>query len=284
MCPLSSIWREKSMAKRERERIIDVSGGGSDIDERGKFRNKDADDGSGRSASKLKKKKKLKTEQREAVVIEDNTYKVGQEKKKKKRKTSEASPFKEEKPKKSKIGKTIEGSAIRIPDSKLPAIVGDKKTSKKRAQMVEAIEEYVTLPPPVDEYDQEYRRMFENSVSLATRLEEQMEDRIYNRDVYALNTIYSQIREIIADLRATRDISAQLDELETVVLGPYHRTVGQALSEILFHVEGSITKHVKDRDIQAEVVKKLKDTIYETAMSLQEEYRSTVERARKVLL
>ena len=270
MCPLLSVWWDKYMAKRERERTIDVSGG-SDVDERGKFRNKDADDGSGRSASKLKKKKKVKTEKREAVVLEDNTYKAGQEVKKKKRK-------------KSVVGTTIEGTAVRIPDSKLPAVVGNKKTAKKRAQMVEAIEEFVTLPPPVDEYDAEYRRMFENSVGLAQRLEEQMEERIYNRDVYALNTIYSQVREIIADLRATRDISAQIAELESVVLGPYHRTVGQALTEILFHVEGSIRKHVKDRDVQTEIVKKLKDTIYETATSLQEEYGNTVERSRKVLL
>lgn len=260
----------KIMAKREREKTIDVSGG-SDIDERGKFRNKDADNGSGRSASTLKKRKKPKKVEREAVVIEDNTYKAGQDPVKKKRK-------------KSAVGTTIDVKAVRIPDSKLPAIVGDKKTAKKRKQMVEAIEEFVTLPPPVDEYDQEYRRMFENSVDLATRLEEQMVDRIYNRDVYALNTIYSQIREIIADLRATRDISAQIAELESVVLGPYHNSVGQALSDLLFNVEGSLLKHVKDRDIQAEIVKKLKDTIYECAMNLQEEYGNTLERARKVLL
>lgn len=259
------------MAKRDREeRPINVSGG-ADVDERGKFRNKDADDGSGRSASKLKKKKKVKAPEREAVVIEDNTYKAGQDPKKKKRK-------------KSTVGKTIEGEVVRIPDSKLPAIVGNKKTAKKRSQMIEAIEEYVTLPPPVDEYDREYRRMFENSVGLAQRLEEQMEERIYNRDVYALNTIYSQIREIIADLRATRDISAQIAELETIVLAPYHKVVGQTLSEVLFHVEGAVAKFVKDGDIRAEIVKKLKNTVYEAAMTLQDEYGKAVDRAGKVLL
>ena len=273
------------MAKRERERIIDVSGG-ADVDDRGKFRNKDADDGSGRSASKVKKKKKVKTVEREAVVIEDNTYKVGQEKKKKKRAASVDSPLKSDKKKlkKSKLGKTIEGEVVRIPDSQLPAIVGNKKTAKKRAQMVEAIEESVTLPPPVDEYDREYRRMFENSEGLAQRLEEQMEERIYNRDVYALNTIYSQIREIIADLRATRDISAQIAELESTVIGPYHKVVGQALSAILFHVEGTISKFVKDGDLREEIIKKLKNTIYESAVDLQEEYGKAVDRAGKVLL
>lgn len=272
------------MAKRERDRIIDVSGG-ADVDDRGKFRNKDADDGSGRSSSKLKKKKKVKAPEREAVVIEDNTYKVGQEKKKKKRTASVDSPLKEKKKStKSKVGRTIEGEVVRIPDSQLPAIVGNKKTAKKRAQMVEAIEEYVTLPPPVDEYDQEYRRMFEHSVGLAQRLEEQMEERIYNRDVYALNTIYSQIREIIADLRATRDISAQIAELESVVLAPYHKVVGQALSEVLFHVEGAVSTFVKDGDLRTEIVKKLKNTVYEAAMTLQEEYGKAVDRAGKVLL
>lgn len=247
--------------------VVDVSGGknADHIDERGKLRNRDADEAS-RGSSAGKKKKKLKKVEREAVVIEDNTYKAGQEKKKKKRKT----PI------------TIEG------ESKQVAVVKSGKTpknsDKKKNKAMKAIEEFVHLPPPVDEYDAEARRMFEECVRLAGRLEEQMEDRIYSRDVYALNTVYNQIREIMADLRASRDISAQVDEIQTVVILPYHRVVGQTLSDVFFHVEGAIRKFVKDGDLQQEIIKKLKNSIHESAVELQGEFQLATERVRKVLL
>ena len=262
-----------------------VSGGddGISVDERGKVRNKDADDGNGgRSSSNLKKKKKVKPKEREAVVIEDNTYKVGQDKTKKKRKA----PI------------TIEGTAELVPEKKKKkstslAVVTPKKPAtktalaKKRAGkelVLEAIEEFVALPPVVDEYDAEYRRMFENLISVAGRLEEQMEDRIYNRDVYALNTIYSQVREVIADLRATRDISAQIAELESIVMRPYQMVVAQSLTDLYFHIDGAVSKFVKDSDMRIEIQKKLKNTLSECADNLQAEYGLAIDRARKVLL
>lgn len=247
--------------------ISNVSGGKKsrdiDIDERGKVRNKD--DGGSRTGTA--KKKKVKREKHEPVVIEDNTYKVGQEKKKKKRAS----------------GVTIEGKALVLSDGLPATVAGKKGLAAKKEKALKALEVYETLPPPVDEFDAEARRMFEKQVELAMRLEEQMEDRIYNRDVYALATIYSSIREIIADLRASRDISQQVAELESTVLAPYHSVVGQSLSELLFHVEGSISKHVKDPDVKAELTKKLKDTIFECATTLQDEYGLAIERVRKVL-
>lgn len=265
------------MAKKSKDVVFDVSGGSTKIDERGKLRNRDADEADrGSSGSKGKKKKKSKIEKHVPVVIEDNTYKAGQEKKKKKRKTSDDTEVVLPK-KKKRLPVTIEGEV-----KNLPAVT--KGSSKKLAKAQAAIEEYNDLPPPVDEFDAVIRAKFEAQVDLAARLEEQMEDRIYARDVYALNTVYNQIREMIADLRASRDVSAQVDEIQAVVILPYHRSVGQALSDVFYHTEGAIRKFVRDPDLQQEIIKKLKNVIHESAVELQGEYSLATERVRKALL
>lgn len=264
-----------------------VSGGNRknrdvDVDERGKLRNKD--DGR-QSVKKAKKKKKV---ERDLPVIEDNTYKSGKETKVKKKKKGEKSLLAKDdsKPKKKKttavaeLPKALQGELVPVDGGK-----PKKVSAKKREAMLDAIEEYAQLPPPVDEFDAETRRMFENLVSLATRLEEQMEDRIYGRDVYALNAIYTQVREIIADLRATRDISAQVEELKSLVLGPYHKVVGQALGDIYFHMNQAINKFLaqKDPDIAADLMKKLKSSCSDAGEVLQGEFGQAIERIAKVI-
>lgn len=254
-------------------KVRTVRGGDDDdvrVDDRGKLRNKHLDEGRGPS---VKKKKKVKVEKHEPLVVEDNTFKVGQD------------PIKKKK-KKSLEGELLPGSkSLRSTELMLPAGgVALKKKAKGKATTLAAVEEYVHLPAPVDEYDAETRRIFEQLIQTAQRLEEQMEDRIYNKDVYALNTIYSQIREVIADLRATRDISAQVSELEAIVMRPYQQLIAQGFTDIYFHMMGAISKFIKDEDERAEVHKKLKDTLGEVAASVTEEYPKALDRMRKVLL
>lgn len=253
-------------------KIRTVRGGDDDdvrVDDRGKLRNKHLDEGRGPS---VKKKKKVKVEKHEPLVVEDNTFKVGQD------------PIKKKK-KKSLEGELLPAKSLRSTELMLPAGgVALKKKAKGKATTIAAVEEYVHLPAPVDEYDAETRRIFEQLIQTAQRLEEQMEDRIYNKDVYALNTIYSQIREVIADLRATRDISAQVSELEAIVMRPYQQLIAQGFTDIYFHMMGAISKFIKDEDERAEVHKKLKDTLGEVAASVTEEYPKALDRMRKVLL
>jgi len=255
-------------------KVRTVRGGNDDddgivIDTKGRPRNSNLDEGRGPG---IKKKKKLKPKEKEAVVIEDKKYKAGQDPVKKKKK------------------KPLEGELLPAKSSgkELATVSAGPAALKKKAKgkhdVMQAVEEYVQLPQPVDEFDAETRRIFEQLVRTAGRLEEQMEERIYNKDVYALNTIYSQIREVIADLRATRDISAQISELEAVVLRPYQQIVAQGFTDMYFHMMGAITKFVKDDDVRAELEKKMKNTLGEVAETVTEEYPKALDRMRKVLL
>ena len=250
-------------------KVRTVRGGsddGIDVDDRGRLRNRDADES--RSGGKNLKKKKKKPEAKEVFTLEDNTYKKGQDKAEKKPKKD-----KEKKAKKSSDSKEV---AIASPTAL-------KKKAKGESTMMKAIEEYAQLPEAVDEFDAETRRIFEDLVELASRLKEQMEDRIYNKDVYAINTVYSQIREVIADLRASRDITAQVQQMEISVLKPYHMEVAQQFTNIYFHMHGALTKFVADEDLREEILKKLKNSVGEAAEMLTQDYNKAVERIGKVL-
>lgn len=233
----------------------------------------------------VKKGKKSKREKHEPVVIEDNKFKLG-EKKDKKRKTEKLSDKDKALKKASKDvdkkSKKKPGKGLALTDPER-VTKKRKKNEKSRKEVTAFIEEVERMPAPVDEYDAEARRMFETQCHLAQRLEEQMEERIYNKDVYALATIYSSIRELIADLRASRDVTAQVAELEQVVLSPYHKVVGEALSGLLFHVDAAVSKFVANEDIRNEIKKKLVDTMYESAQTIQSEYEQSIERVRRVL-
>lgn len=218
--------------------------------------------------SRIVKKKRRKREPYQPVEVEDNTFKVGDDtRKKRKRRPTEG----ESKPRKK-----------RSPDAPPTGKQMAKVATNKQAVMA-AVEQFVALPESNDPYDKETRRMFETLVSMAGRLEEQMEERIYNRDVYALNTFYSQIREVIADLRATRDISTQVDEIVRVVLTPYHRTVGQSIINILQQMTHSISEHVKDPDRREELIRKMKHVCQDSAQELQKEYLASQNKITQVL-
>lgn len=258
-----------------------------EVDDFGRVRSMDGDSEGGKALVAVKKKKKKKPVERDLPVIEDNVYRAGKETPKKKKEKSEKSKLAKDdaKPKKKK-DKSTDSDRIDVSGGRgelVTKAAADKKVAKKKTRAMQAIEEYAMLPPPTDEYDAETRRIFEQLVKTAGRLEEQMEDRIYNKDVYALNVIYSQIREIIADLRAAKDISQQIDELKSIVLMPYHKVCGQSLSEVYFHVEGAVSKFVKDPDQAAEVKKKLKNTIAECAQQIQQEFELALDRIAKVL-
>ena len=223
-----------------------------------------------RAAKGLVKKKKLRREKHVPVEVEDTAYKVGQEtKKKKKRPVTEDAPVAKKK-------KTRDPNAVASSKSL-------EKVAQNKQQVMKAVEQYAAIPESTDEYDMQARLMFENLISLASRLEEQMEERIYNKDVYALNVLYSQIRELIADLRASRDISAQIHEMQSAVVTPYHRSAGQAVMNILFQMSHSISEHVKDADRREELLRKLKNSCHDEAARLQGEYLKMPEKIQQVL-
>lgn len=224
-----------------------------EIDERGKVR--DPDDDRERTSSRVKKRKKSDKTERLTEMREE-------EPKRKRRKRTE--------------GK-VELSGRDGPASKKQLA----KVEKRKARVEKEMNELVLFEPG-DEFDRQYRKMFESLQSIIERFEERMENPS-GRDVYALSTLYSQMREVIADIRASKDIESQMAELEARAYGGFLKAVGQELVNLLFATSRDIRTHVKDIDLQQQLVLNLESSVKDRSDAIMESYRNMLDTVRQVL-
>lgn len=80
----------------------------------------------------------------------------------------------------------------------------------------------------------EYMTMFKQCQNMARLCEGAYRDKKQSRDIYALMQLYNQMREIIADLRALRDVGQLGEILNAEVLGPFAESAGTILVGV-FH-------------------------------------------------
>lgn len=197
---------------------------------------KDADE----KPKKKKKKKLVDTEEKPKKKKVKKSVDTDSKPKKKKKKSSS-----EDKPKKVKKASSRDRASILEAKSKLkkqlPAKsksvneieeVSEAETSALSKQFDELYGNHVgTLSVEDQEQMQEYFMMFHQLKTIARRFEVKSKQGS-SKDVYALMKIYDQMREIIADLKALKDISQIADKLQQDVLIPYSRIVVAELSNI----------------------------------------------------
>lgn len=229
------------------------------VDERGKVI--DPDDERERTSSRVKKRKRSNKSK------EEQLEKIREEEKPKKRR--------------SKTRRKGEGK-VDLTGRDGPAT--DKQLAKveKRKVVVERELNTLILAEPGDEFDRQYRKMFESLQVIIERFEERMENPS-GRDVYALSTLYSQMREVIADIRSSKDIEGQMAELEARAYGGFLKAVGQELVNLLFATSRDIRTHVKDVDLQQQLVLNLESSVKDKSDAIMESYRAMLDTVRQVL-
>lgn len=236
---------------KKRDRTMDVSG--IDLDERGRVINKDIPEDARKGAKKGKSqsKSKLKTKKEKLIELAED------DKPKKKRKKV----LVEEKPATSKALAKME----------------------KRKRIVEG--ELLNLQHVKgDQYDAQYSSMFDNLRSITATFESRMAENPSSRDVYALSTLYSQMREVIADIRSSKDVEAQILALESQAYSAFLKLVGQTYVDLFFKLQKEIRSTVKDQDTQDQLVSVLQGVCKDQGDKVQAGYSSMLDRVRTVLL
>lgn len=150
--------------------------------------------------------------------------------------TQKAMKSLEHKPKKKKKKKSDN------PVDVLKKTKGKKSKSKSLSTDIVALEgelmQVMSEVPDVikqeNEQIAEYMTMFTQCQNMARICEEAYRDKKQSRDIYALMQLYNQMREIIADLRALRDVGQLGDILNEEVLGPFAESAGTILVGV-FH-------------------------------------------------
>lgn len=255
------------MPKTRSSSRIDVSG---DIDERGKVINRDIPDDARRSG--VKKKKRVDQRKAKAEIVIDDSPPA--KKRKKKRIVEEELPVKKKKKTKSTQLALIDGPATSKQMSKLAR----RKEKTEQALM------FLPAEGGNDEFDRQYRAMFDKLQQIIEIFEENMLSGTPNgRDVYALSTLYSQMREVIADMRSAKDVSAQIAELESKAYGAFLTSVGQNFVAVYYKLSKDIRTFVKDKEARHQLLGELDSIIKDESDKITGNYQLMLDRVRTVL-
>ena len=197
-----------------------------------------------------------------------------EEKKSKKKPSTELVPVSEDKAKKKKKKpKSLEGAK--------------KKQAKLQAAITEELAMIENLPPVATSQEQqqleEYLHMFRKLAKLIRKAEKQCMKSGQSRDYYALCTLMSQQREVISDIRAVSDMSGQVAQLETNVLQPMARSIGQNMLDSFYQIKALIVSTCKPEEVQF-ALGKLNDVTTEQGKFLQSQYQNAIERMSQIML
>lgn len=124
----------------------------------------------------------------------------------------------------------------RPPRKKLPATAEDRASQLAALKAAAdaacdgVIERFDPSSEEARQLDQ-YRHMFDELVDISAILEFNIKDRKSSRDVYPLMQTYNQMREVIADMRALRDLGKLGDRVNDDLIYPLVQSIGQDIAQ-----------------------------------------------------
>jgi len=166
-----------------------------------------------------KVKKKRRPAEEEEFVIGRLPPSDSSSKKKKKRPVTDDSPPKKKKKKPKEDG--------RNPSLALAKVERRKKRLKESLQGLDLEVVTQNAKPGEREYVDEFVWMFKRIGRLIRATEKRALKSGHSKDIYALSTLISQQREIIADIRTLADLSGQIQMVVEIVLRPMISAIGQ---------------------------------------------------------
>lgn len=278
------------MAREKGVSEVDVSG----LDERGRLINSDIpleEQRSKKGKSKSDAKKRLNKRQSEAKKkkrqMEEDDAPQAKKRKRKKRAEEPADVVVAAGTKKKRKKKTV-GELLSEGKTERARKKVDKLASKAMtvAQDVGVEEQQSYMPSSLNQeadFLQEYYHIYGTLGSIIRNLEQRMTEPgagVNSKDVYALMTMYSQMRETIADLRSIKDMNEQAEELGRLVFDPAAKGAGESLVNLYFKVTSVIRQKVDDPAAVQEILETVKRDIGEQAGKMQEQF--SVARSRIV--
>lgn len=201
------------------------------------------------------KKKKKKLPKEDKPKKKKKKVKPDEDKpKKKKKKLSDDKPKKKKtksldgKPKKKKKkAKTTELSVVNSVNTEVEDLgySEDQISSQFDAEYQRLLE-----TSGVEDRDQieAYNIMFRKLQMISRKFEEKSISGS-SKDVYALMKVYDQMREVIADMKALRDISTLADSIQSQSLLPFCRNVVQEMSSLRAMVLKTSKVYLQPKDI-----------------------------------
>lgn len=196
---------------------------------------------------------------------------------------AEKAAEKEDKPKKKKVGKKKKRVGDLLAES-------DKESAIARLEQHAAIagvyvpQEALQVDNPEAVFLQTYQRIFKRLRKFSRKMEKTMgakDKDIQSRDVYALNVLYNQTREVMADMRSLIDMTALAETLCAEALDPLAKTSAQAVTTMLMTVQ-SVLRSTAPHLIEA-VMDELKKSGAEIGTDLNNQLSNSRSRLTSIL-
>lgn len=202
------------------------------------------------------------------------------------------------KPKKKKTSKRKGTEAVEVPKKKekleTPKAAEARKKKEKRrkrkaAKLAESTElaikhnqellvgDVIGATNTEQEYMEEYRNMFTSLQQLKANYEGMMGDKPQSKDVYALMSMYSQMRECINDMRLINDSGQQAEQLIQAALEPFTKAIGEAMVKTYYKNMSAIRESAPESQVE-DLMVKIKEITAETSMDVQKAYETAKER------
>lgn len=212
---------------------------------------------------------------------------ISTSKKKKKSSKEEVSEIKKPKKKKSTKVSSEKSKTKKSKKSKSgTSLVERQERAKDKADALEGtLQNLIAENPSIKEHDQfqEYVDIFEKLQKIARIKEEQcVKNNAQSKDVYALMQIYNQMRDVIADIRAMRDITQVADEVSSEILEPFAQQSASILMEFYQNVE-QLARKTLGNDEVLPFLNHLKAYAVASGTSMQEALRNSNDKIVEVL-
>lgn len=152
-----------------------------------------------------------------------------------------------------------------------------KKHQKLQKSLVALDEEIEVLEAPVTagseaSYLTEYERMLQYNSKLIQRFNEQLRENLTSRDVYALSTLMSQQREVIADLRTLTDMSQQVGLIFDQSVTPFVSDQAQLITDVYYQLRRLLTETTETKHTQF-ALGKLDELTKQLGLGLQQNHQ-----------
>ncbi len=210
-------------------------------------------------------------------------------------------PTKKKKKKKVAPAESSSGSTVKFKGERAVATVVEekphkgsvskakKKVAKLREEIPESIEVEVmdamsTASSQEKQHLEEYLHMFKRLRKLIRKAEKTcLTEGSNSREYYALCALYSQQREIIADIRSVSDMSGQVASMDANVIRPLISSTGQNVLDSMFQIRKIIIE-CSAKDKTQDALHKLELITNEQGKFLQGQYASSIEKVSSILL
>lgn len=201
-----------------------------------------------------------------------------------KKSTSKKKPTSETRKSNSSSG--TESNSSGNDDRRLTKATKKLKDLREGASTLEAEAEGLNLDAqggPEAVFKREYVKMLKFNARLIKRMNSQLETQLSSRDIYALSTLMSQQREVIADLRTIVDMSEQVDMVQRQVLTPFVSDITQLITDIYFQLRKSIAETSMPKQTQF-ALSHLDELLKQFGTGVQSAHLSSKEKLFQILL